>query len=52
VDEWNGIAIEFNELVGPDCAKDGEDLRNKYKGLKNCKRPSGDPSCPEIVIRC
>jgi hypothetical protein len=52
VDEWDGIVIEYHELVGPDCVKDGEDLRNKFKGLKNCKKPSGDPSCPEIVKRC
>ncbi len=45
--EYNKIIIE-NRLVNR--IRDLESLRNKFKQLKNTKKPTGDPTCPVIVI--
>ena len=50
-DQWDYLALEFNKQVGPGRAREGESLRNKFKALKNKKKPTGDPTCPVEVLR-
>jgi hypothetical protein len=45
------IEPEYNKAVSPDRSRSAEDLRNKFKKLRNVKKPTGDPSCPEEVKR-
>lgn len=54
--EWERLAFEFNRqmnaLLGNHAvARDYESLRNKFKALKNSKKPTGDPTCPWEIKR-
>ena len=44
------IALLFNRSFRGS-EREGDDLKNKYKKLKNVKKPTGDPSCPPEVVR-
>jgi len=51
-DEWNQVALEFNRTFkATGSNREGEDLRLKFKKLKNHKKPTGDPDCPPHVKR-
>ena len=51
LDEWNHLALNYNNAFPNDPPKTGEDLRTKFKTLKNSKKPTGDPTCPPEIIR-
>jgi hypothetical protein len=49
---WDRAAVEYNAKRPKGSAyRDVESLRNKFKSLKNSKKPTGDPRCPENVKR-
>ncbi len=48
-DQWDLLAVEYNQKVH--VPRDAESLRFKFKTLKNAKKPTGDPTCPEEVKR-
>jgi hypothetical protein len=49
---WERVSVEYNAKRPRGSAyRDVESLRNKFKTLKNCKKPTGDPKCPENVKR-
>lgn len=54
--EWESVVVLFNRsmynLVGTNAVpRDYESLRNKFKSLRNNKKPTGDPTCPPEVRR-
>jgi hypothetical protein len=51
IDEWDLIAASFNSHFGNGENRSGEDLRNKFKALKNVRKPTGDPDIPPNVLR-
>ena len=51
IDEWDIIASTFNTHFGNGENRSGDDLRNKFKALKNVRKPTGDPSIPPNVRR-
>lgn len=52
-DEWNEISLKYNANFGGRSGENrsGDDLKNKFKALKNAKKPTGDPTCPPDVRR-
>jgi hypothetical protein len=50
-DQWDTVMLEYNRNVPKERARDVDSLRTKFKGLKNKKKPTGDPDCPEEVRR-
>ena len=46
-DEWAAIALIFNREIRSS-NREGDDLKNKLKSLKNKKKPSGDP---DLVLK-
>ena len=38
-DEWNQVAMIYNERTKE--SREGEDLKNKYKALRNIKKSTG-----------
>ncbi len=49
---WDRVSVEYNAKRPRGSAyRDVESLRNKFKALKNSKKPTGDPRCPENVKR-
>ena len=38
-DEWSQVANAYNECTNE--AREGEDLKNKFKALRNVKKPTG-----------
>ncbi len=50
--EWEAVTSTYNEEK-PDRApqRDIEAIRNKFRTLKNVKKPTGDPTCPPLVAR-
>ncbi len=51
IDEWDLIATTFNLYFGAASSRSGDDLKNKFKSLKNSKKPTGDPECPPEIVR-
>ena len=51
IDEWDQIASTFNSHFGNGENRSGDDLRNKFKALKNVRKPTGDPDIPPNVLR-
>jgi hypothetical protein len=51
IDEWDQIASTFNSHFGNGENRSGDDLRNKFKALKNVRKPTGDPDVPPNVLR-
>lgn len=54
--EWESLVVLFNRsmynLIGTNAVpRDYESLRNKFKTLRNNKKPTGDPTCPPEVKR-
>ncbi len=50
--EWNQLAAAFNFNRPPlIVGRDEDSLRNKFKALKNVRKPTGDPTCPPDVKR-
>lgn len=51
--EWMTTAIRYNErclqLAPYFPERDDEAIRNKFKALKNTRKPTGDPECPPHV---
>lgn len=50
-DQWENLTLEYNRSMPRDRQREMESLRTKYKALKNRKKPTGDPDCPEEVRR-
>ena len=56
-DDWDQVATMFNasaltrsiQLGNNYVPRDPESLKNKFKSLKNHKKPTGDPNCPPFV---
>ncbi len=49
---WERVADLYNQKTGKfQPFRDVDSLKNKFKGLKNTKKPTGDPTCPEYVKR-
>lgn len=49
---WDRVGTEYNAKRPRGSAyRDSESLRNKFRTLKNSKKPTGDPRCPENVKR-
>jgi hypothetical protein len=51
IDEWDLIAASFNSHFGNGENRSGDDLRNKFKALKNVRKSTGDPNIPPNVLR-
>ncbi len=50
--EWCQVAAAFNLNRPPlVVSRDEDSLRNKFKALKNVRKPTGDPTCPPDVRR-
>ena len=50
--EWEAVAMRFNRsLPNGVASRDADSLKAKFKSLRNVKKPTGDPSCPEEVKR-
>ena len=47
--EWELVVEEFNKKTP--AQRDVESCRRKYKSLKNVRKPTGDPDCPDNVKR-
>lgn len=49
--EWCRVAFQFNNYTKDKCRfyRDKKSLRNKFDRLDNMKKPTDDPSWPEIV---
>ena len=47
-DEWNSIASSYNSHFNGE-SRSGEDLKNKFKALKNVKKPTGAKSFPHLT---
>lgn len=45
---WNAVMILYNSNSGR--PREMEALRGKFKSLRNCQKPTGDPTCPPQVI--
>ena len=50
MDEWEIVASHFNAYFGHNSSRTGEELRNKFKTLKNSKKPTGNPNCPPEIV--
>lgn len=50
-DQWEYLTLEFNKKVATDRFRDMESLRKKFKNLKNKRKPTRDPDCPQEVKR-
>jgi hypothetical protein len=49
---WERVADRYNQKTGRFAPfRDVDSLKNKFRGLKNTKKPTGDPTCPEYVKR-
>lgn len=49
---WGRVESEFNSRKDERAPiRDVDSIRNKYKTLKNSKKPTGDPTCPPCVVR-
>lgn len=48
-DDWNGIATTYNSFFGNGGRRSSDELRNKFKSLRNVKKPTDDPTCPPDV---
>ncbi len=48
---WTALTDHYNGLDKPDSypPRNVESLRGKFKKLRNVKKPTGDPTCPEEV---
>ena len=42
-DEWNSVAFRYNAQFNGE-SRSGDDLKNKFKSLKNVKKPTGSTS--------
>ena len=40
-EEWNSVASRYNAYFNGEI-RSGEDLKNKFKSLKNVKKPTGE----------
>jgi hypothetical protein len=40
---------ESKHVLAPE--RDYDAIKNKWKALKNIKKPTGDPTCPPLVVR-
>lgn len=56
--EWESVAAEYNKIISAKfptmsrrMVRDCDSLRNKFKGLRNIRKPTGDPTCPPTVVR-
>jgi hypothetical protein len=50
--EWTLCANQYNSKRQPWMAeRDDDQIKNKYKALKNVKKPTGDPTIPPLVLR-
>jgi hypothetical protein len=58
-EHWETVTTEFNataltrsiQVRNNYVARDLDSLKNKFKVLKNHKKPTGDPNCPPLVKR-
>mmetsp|Transcript_17369 Transcript_17369/g.25901 ORF Transcript_17369/g.25901 Transcript_17369/m.25901 type:complete len:246 (+) Transcript_17369:309-1046(+) len=50
-DGWEDLTLEYNRQLPLELSRDMESLRNKFKGLRNKKKSTGDPTCPPEVVR-
>lgn len=50
INMWNDLASEFNALIGGSSNRTGEGLRNKFKALKNHKKPTGKDTNSMLII--
>jgi hypothetical protein len=44
--EWNDVTFQYNAEVSADRAREMDHLRDKFKKLKNTRKPTGDPNIP------
>ncbi len=50
--EWLLVSESYNtNRPAHMTARDDESLRNKFKSMRNVKKPTGDPSIPEYIRR-
>ena len=40
-DEWETVAQEYSDHFGPEYSRTGENLKEKFKKLRNTKKPTG-----------
>ena len=55
-DDWMELALQHNRHMlsfNPtgNSARTHESLKQKFKTLKNSKKPTGDPDCPPEIVR-
>jgi hypothetical protein len=55
---WDRVAFDYNSKeerskrrMQAMPVRDVDSIRTKWKALKNCKKPTGDPDCPKEVRR-
>mmetsp|Transcript_17370 Transcript_17370/g.25903 ORF Transcript_17370/g.25903 Transcript_17370/m.25903 type:complete len:83 (+) Transcript_17370:188-436(+) len=41
MDGWEDLTLEYNRQLPLELSRDMESLRNKFKGLRNKKKPTG-----------
>lgn len=50
--EWTLFVNQYNSKRQTWMAeRDDDQIKNKYKALKNVKKPTGDPKIPPLVLR-
>jgi hypothetical protein len=50
--EWLTVVTEYNQRrIAWMAERDEEQIRNKFKALRNTKKPTGDPTCPPNIRR-
>ncbi|EGZ17942.1 hypothetical protein PHYSODRAFT_365079, partial [Phytophthora sojae] len=51
-EQWSNVAALYDaQLPSGWPERDGESLKRKFLGLKNKRKPTGDPDCPPDVKR-
>ncbi len=51
MDEWDDLALQVNSQVGNNQAKTADSYKNKFKALKNKKKPTGNALIPPHNLR-
>ncbi|ETV83050.1 hypothetical protein H257_04793 [Aphanomyces astaci] len=50
--QWDAVQADYNSRIEQNngwVVRDTESMRRKFKSLRNSKKPTGDPDCPENV---
>ena len=46
-DQWEDVGVLFrNHFIGAPYPRETESLKQKFKTLRNLRKPTGNPTCP------